>query len=174
VARLILGCGKFGGIGSAPAFFGQGESEDEAFALMDAAWELGITAFDTADAYGGGRSETPYPGRRDALGQQRPVLPQGVEDGVDVVLCVVGVRGDPQAAVALRGDDPAVVEGGYERVHVRRADADQRAVLLTLTRCGQCPAQFDSGDQAIVQLLDGSRVSAMPISCISSMPAIPA
>jgi len=25
---------------------------------MDAAWELGITHFDTADAYGGGRSET--------------------------------------------------------------------------------------------------------------------
>jgi aryl-alcohol dehydrogenase-like predicted oxidoreductase len=56
--RLILGCGNFGGIGSAPAFFGQGESEEEAFALMDAAWELGLTRFDTADAYGGGRSET--------------------------------------------------------------------------------------------------------------------
>ena len=24
---------------------------------MDAAWELGISRFDTADAYGGGRSE---------------------------------------------------------------------------------------------------------------------
>jgi aryl-alcohol dehydrogenase-like predicted oxidoreductase len=58
VSRLILGCGNFGGIGSAPAFFGQGESEGEAFALMDAAWELGITTFDTADAYGGGRSES--------------------------------------------------------------------------------------------------------------------
>ena len=58
VSRLILGCGNFGGIGSAPAFFGQGENESEAHALMDAAWEAGITAFDTADAYGGGRSET--------------------------------------------------------------------------------------------------------------------
>jgi 1-deoxyxylulose-5-phosphate synthase len=58
VTRVILGCGNFGGIGSAPAFFGQGESEEEAFAIMDAAWELGITSFDTADAYGGGRSET--------------------------------------------------------------------------------------------------------------------
>jgi 1-deoxyxylulose-5-phosphate synthase len=58
VSRVILGCGNFGGIGSAPAFFGQGESEEEAFAIMDAAWELGVTAFDTADAYGGGRSET--------------------------------------------------------------------------------------------------------------------
>jgi aryl-alcohol dehydrogenase-like predicted oxidoreductase len=56
--RIMLGCGNFGGVGSAPAFFGQGQSEQEAFALMDAAWELGISWFDTADAYGGGRSES--------------------------------------------------------------------------------------------------------------------
>ena len=57
VSRVILGCGNFGGIGSAPAHFGQGETRDQAFAIMDAAWEAGITTFDTADAYGGGRSE---------------------------------------------------------------------------------------------------------------------
>jgi aryl-alcohol dehydrogenase-like predicted oxidoreductase len=56
--RLILGCGNFGGIGSAPAFFGRGETLEQALVLMDAAWEAGITWFDTADAYGGGRSET--------------------------------------------------------------------------------------------------------------------
>ena len=38
VSRIILGCGNFGGIGSAPAFFGGGETESEAHALMDAAW----------------------------------------------------------------------------------------------------------------------------------------
>ena len=58
VSAVGLGCGNFGGIGSAPAFFGKGETEEEAFALMDAAWEMGINFFDTADAYGGGRSET--------------------------------------------------------------------------------------------------------------------
>jgi aryl-alcohol dehydrogenase-like predicted oxidoreductase len=58
VSRLILGCGNFGGIGSSPAFFGRGTSKADAFALMDAAWEAGITTFDTADAYGGGNSET--------------------------------------------------------------------------------------------------------------------
>ena len=58
VTRLVLGCGNFGGVGSSPAFFGQGTSRDEAFRLMDAAWDAGITTFDTADAYGGGRSET--------------------------------------------------------------------------------------------------------------------
>jgi aryl-alcohol dehydrogenase-like predicted oxidoreductase len=58
ISRLILGGGNFGGIGSAPNLFGQGESEEEAFAIMDSAWDVGIRAFDTADAYGGGRSET--------------------------------------------------------------------------------------------------------------------
>jgi 1-deoxyxylulose-5-phosphate synthase len=58
VSRIALGCGNFGGIGSAPEFYGQGESEDEAFAIMDAAFEAGINVFDTANAYGGGRSET--------------------------------------------------------------------------------------------------------------------
>jgi aryl-alcohol dehydrogenase-like predicted oxidoreductase len=58
VSRLTLGCGNFGGIGSAPAFFGMGETEEQAFALMDRAFDAGINVFDTADAYGGGRSET--------------------------------------------------------------------------------------------------------------------
>src|SRR5258706_8488067 len=58
ISKIILGCGNFGGIGSSPAFFGKGESREEAFAIMDAAWEAGITTFDTADAYGGGRSES--------------------------------------------------------------------------------------------------------------------
>ena len=58
VSRIVLGCGNFGGLGSAPAFFGAGEAEGEAHALLDAAWEAGITTYDTADAYGGGRSES--------------------------------------------------------------------------------------------------------------------
>ncbi|MEO5574955.1 MAG: aldo/keto reductase [Gaiellaceae bacterium] len=58
VSRIVLGCGNFGGIGSSPAFFGAGETEGEAHALLDAAWEAGITTYDTADAYGGGRSES--------------------------------------------------------------------------------------------------------------------
>jgi aryl-alcohol dehydrogenase-like predicted oxidoreductase len=58
VSRVILGCGNFGGVGSSPAYFGAGETEGEAHALLDAAWAAGITTFDTADAYGGGRSES--------------------------------------------------------------------------------------------------------------------
>ena len=58
ISAVGLGCGNFGGIGSAPAFFGKGESQEQAFQLMDMAIDLGINFFDTANAYGGGRSET--------------------------------------------------------------------------------------------------------------------
>ena len=57
IPPVALGCGNFGGVGSAPEFFGQGLDDDQALRLMDAAWEFGIRHFDTADAYGGGRSE---------------------------------------------------------------------------------------------------------------------
>jgi len=73
ISRLALGCGNFGGVGSAPAFFGQGENEKEAFALMDGAWSLGMRTFDTADAYGGGRSET-WIGKWIASNGNRPAI----------------------------------------------------------------------------------------------------
>jgi aryl-alcohol dehydrogenase-like predicted oxidoreductase len=54
---VSLGCGNFGGVGSSPEFFGKGIAHDEAFAIMDRAWDAGIDWFDTGDAYGGGASE---------------------------------------------------------------------------------------------------------------------
>ena len=84
--RVVLGCGNFGGIGSAPAFFGQGETREQAFDLMDAAWALGLDRFDTADAYGGGRSET-WIGDWIAAGGNRPRITSktfnAMEDGAD-------------------------------------------------------------------------------------------
>src|SRR6201990_3719057 len=69
----MLGCGNFGGVGSSPDFFGQGIDEDGACALRDAAWELGLHHFDTADAYGGGRSEA-WIGRWCAARGVRPAI----------------------------------------------------------------------------------------------------
>ena len=57
ISSLGLGCGNFGGVGSAPAFYGMGETEPQAIELMDRAFDAGLNFFDTADAYGGGRSE---------------------------------------------------------------------------------------------------------------------
>ncbi len=57
MSRIVLGCGNFGGVGSDLSLAGRGDSEEEAFAIMDAAWERGVRKFDTASSYGGGRSE---------------------------------------------------------------------------------------------------------------------
>ena len=111
--RLALGCGNFGGIGSAPAFFGQGSSEEEACAIMDAAWEGGIRWFDTADAYGGGRSEA-FIGRWRA--DRRP-------EGLLVTTKVFhSVAGDPRDR-GLRPDRiRRAVEGSLVRLGVERID----------------------------------------------------
>jgi aryl-alcohol dehydrogenase-like predicted oxidoreductase len=57
VDRIVLGCGNFGGIGSDLSLVGRGESREQAFELMDAAWARGARRFDTASSYGGGHSE---------------------------------------------------------------------------------------------------------------------
>jgi aryl-alcohol dehydrogenase-like predicted oxidoreductase len=116
VSRLALGCGNFGGIGSAPAFFGQGESEEEAFALMDAAWELGITLFDTADAYGGGRSER-------AIG--RWLEGRGHEVRERIVLSTKvfhSVAGDPEDRGLAPDRVRRQLEGSLARLGVERVD----------------------------------------------------
>ena len=106
VSRLILGCGNFGGIGSSPEFFGRGENEAEAFAIMDAAWESGIRAFDTADAYGGGRSETAI-GKWIAARGVRPTLttktfnPMG--PGADHGLAPARIRRQLESSLARLG-----------------------------------------------------------------------
>jgi len=57
VDRIVFGCGNFGGIGSAPALRGAGDSEKQAFQLLDHARRIGLWRFDTANTYGGGTSE---------------------------------------------------------------------------------------------------------------------
>jgi aryl-alcohol dehydrogenase-like predicted oxidoreductase len=56
-SRIILGAGNFGGVGSLPELIGRGDSPETARDLLDRALELGIQQFDTANTYGGGRSE---------------------------------------------------------------------------------------------------------------------
>ena len=55
--RIIFGCGNFGGLGSSPTFRDKGDDRDRALAVLDAARDLGLTRFDTANTYGGGASE---------------------------------------------------------------------------------------------------------------------
>lgn len=112
VSRLILGCGNFGGIGSAPAFFGAGETEGEAHALLDAAWEAGITTFDTADAYGGGRSESflgswlrgKGPDVRDRIVLTTKTF-NPMTDGADSGLAAVRIRRQIESSLGRLGAD---------------------------------------------------------------------
>ena len=56
--RVVFGCGNFGGIGSSPSLQSAGDSEKQAFELLDQARRIGLRRFDTANTYGGGSSET--------------------------------------------------------------------------------------------------------------------
>jgi aryl-alcohol dehydrogenase-like predicted oxidoreductase len=57
VSVFALGAANFGGIGSSRKLVGQGETEAEAHALLDAAVALGINLIDTAGTYADGASE---------------------------------------------------------------------------------------------------------------------
>ena len=110
---IALGCGNFGGIGSSPAFFGQGTSENDAFAIMDRAWDNGIRWFDTADAYGGGRSET-FIGRWRAARR-----PAGLVLTTKVFHSTVG---DPADTGLAPDRIRRQVEGSLARLGVERID----------------------------------------------------
>jgi len=155
VSRIVLGCGNFGGIGSAPAFFGQGESEEEAFALMDAAWELGITLFDTADAYGGGRSERAigrWLARRDPDVRERIVLSTKVFHSVE---------GDP----ADRGLAPErirrQIDGSLARLGVERVD-------LYLIHAPDPETPIGDTLEAMDELVRAGKVGAIGASNVSA------
>jgi aryl-alcohol dehydrogenase-like predicted oxidoreductase len=110
---VALGCGNFGGIGSAPAFFGQGIDEERALEIMDAAWDGGIHWFDTGDAYGGGRSER-FIGR-----WLRERQPTGLLLTTKVFHSTTGTPGDVGLAPErIRRQ----LEGSLERLGIDRVD----------------------------------------------------
>jgi aryl-alcohol dehydrogenase-like predicted oxidoreductase len=162
VSRIALGCGNFGGVGSAPAFFGAGESEDEALAIMDAAWGLGVTLFDTADAYGGGRSERAV-GRWLADRRKRPVVATKVFHSVD---------GDPSDHGLARERILRQIEGSLERLGVERVElylihepdpntpiAETLGALDELVRAGKVGA-VGASNVGAAQLREALQVSA--------------
>ena len=149
--RLTLGCGNFGGIGSAPAFFGQGEDEHAAYALMDAAWNAGITRFDTADAYGGGRSET-WIGRWTADRGRRPHLTTKVFHSV---------VGDPDDRGLARDRILRQIDGSLGRLGVDRVDT-----YLIHEPDPDTPLVETLG--ALHELLDEGKVAAIGASNVDS------
>jgi aryl-alcohol dehydrogenase-like predicted oxidoreductase len=80
---------------------------------MDAGWALGVRAFDTADAYGGGRSET-WIGRWMAQRGHRPVITTKVFHSV---------MGDPTDRGLARDRILRQIDGSLERLGVAQVDA---------------------------------------------------
>lgn len=155
MSRIALGCGNFGGIGSAPAFFGQGESEEEAFALMDAAWELGITLFDTADAYGGGRSEQ-------AIG--RWLARRGPEVRERIVLSTKvfhSVEGDPEDRGLAPDRVRRQIDGSLARLGVERID-------LYLIHAPDPETPVGDTLEALDELVRAGKVGAIGASNVSA------
>ena len=151
ISRIGLGCGNFGGVGSAPELFGQGESEAEALALMDAAWSAGITFFDTAASYGGGRSER-------WVGKWRS------ERGAPVLLSSKvywSVSGDPGDRGLSRERILREIEGSLERLGVERLD-------LYLTHEPDPETPIEETLRALDELVRAGKVRAIGASNLSA------
>ena len=151
LSRIGLGCGNFGGIGSAPELFGRGESEGEAFALMDAAWAAGINFFDTAASYGGGRSET-------WVGRWRR------DRGADVVLSTKvywSVTGDPADRGLARERVLRENAGSLGRLGVDR-------VQMYLTHEADPETPIRETLEALDQLVREDKVEAIGASNVSA------
>ena len=190
VSRIGLGCGNFGGIGSAPELFGQGDNEERAFALMDAAVEGGINFLDTAASYGGGRSES-WMGRWLAE-RGRPVLlstkvywsvqgdpaDRGLSSerivreldgslsrlGVDRVDMYLTHEPDPNTPIeeTLRTLDELRQSGKVGAIGASNLDGDQlEEALDTSSRCGL--ARFDWVQNEYSLLRRGPERDVLPV-----------
>ncbi len=113
ITRIVIGCGNFGGIGSKPSLFGQGTSREDAFRLLDEAWDLGVTTLDTADAYGGGRSET-------FIGEWLRTKSADVRDRVEIVTKTFNPMAEGADHGLSRGRIRRQVASSLERLGVER------------------------------------------------------
>ena len=144
LTRLGLGCGNFGGVGSDPATWGKGESEEESFALLDAAVAAGIGFLDTAASYGGGRSEA-------WIGNWRE------ERGAQVLLSskvFSSVSGDPDD-YGLAGERILrEIEGTLERLRTERLD-------MYLTHAPDAETPIEETLRALDELVRAGKVGAI-------------
>ncbi|MFC0279302.1 aldo/keto reductase [Falsigemmobacter intermedius] len=105
VSQIGLGCMSIAGA------YGP-TTEDEAFALLDAAWEAGVTFYDTANIYGMGRSE-------EILGRwMADRRPEGLVLATKASIIPGPPRQISNEAAHLRSE----LEGSLKRLGVERVD----------------------------------------------------
>jgi len=147
LSSIGLGCGNFGGIGSAPELFGRGENEAEAFAIMDRAESEGINVFDTAASYGGGRSESWIGEWRS--GRSRPVLLS--------TKVYWSVTGDPADRGLSRERILRELEGSLSRLGTDRVD-------MYLTHEPDAETPIEETLRALDELIQAGKVGAIGVS----------
>ncbi len=154
VTRLILGCGNFGGVGSAPQFFGRGTSHDDALALLDAAWEAGITTLDTADAYGGGTSEQ-------WIGEWLAGKPAAVRDAVTIATKTF----NPMGVGADHGLHPARIRRQVDE-SLRRLGVERVGLYLAHEFDPDVPVADTLG--AFAELIAAGKIGAVGASNVDA------
>jgi len=147
LSSIGLGCGNFGGIGSAPELFGGGENEVQAFAIMDRAQAAGINFFDTAASYGGGRSES-------WIGDWRSERKPPVLLSTKVYW---SVSGDPADRGLSRDRILREFEGSLSRLQAERVD-----MYLTHEQDPETP--IDETLRALDELVQAGKVGAIGVS----------
>jgi aryl-alcohol dehydrogenase-like predicted oxidoreductase len=147
LSSIVLGCGNFGGIGSAPELFGQGENEADAFAIMDRAVAAGINVFDTAASYGGGRSES-------WIGSWRRQLDAPVLLSTKVYWSVTG---DPADRGLSRERILRELEGSLARLQADRVD-------MYLTHEPDPETPIEETLRALDELVGAGKVGAIGVS----------
>jgi aryl-alcohol dehydrogenase-like predicted oxidoreductase len=147
LSSIGLGCGNFGGIGSAPELFGGGENEVQAFAIMDRAEAAGINFFDTAASYGGGRSES-------WIGDWRSERKPPVLLSTKVYW---SVSGDPADRGLSRDRILREFEGSLSRLQAERVD-----MYLTHEQDPETP--IDETLRALDELVQAGKVGAIGVS----------
>ena len=147
LSSIGLGCGNFGGIGSAPELFGRGEDKAEAFAIMDRAESEGINFFDTAASYGGGRSESWIGDWRSE--RRKPVLLS--------TKVYWSVTGDPADRGLSRERIVRELEGSLSRLGTDRVD-------MYLTHEPDPETPIEETLRALDELIQAGKVGAIGVS----------
>jgi aryl-alcohol dehydrogenase-like predicted oxidoreductase len=150
LSSIGLGCGNFGGIGSAPELFGRGENEVQAAAIMDRADEAGINFFDTAASYGGGRSES-------WIGEWRRERGSGALLSTKVFWSVTG---DPADRGLSHARILREIEGSLARLGTNRVD-----MYLTHEPDPETPIEETLG--ALDELVQAGKVGAIGVSNVN-------
>ncbi|MES2326133.1 MAG: aldo/keto reductase [Pseudomonadota bacterium] len=116
IRRIWFGCGNFGGIGSSPSLRHAGDSEEQAFQLLDHARAVGLRRFDTANTYGGGASET-------ILGKWLAAQGHAFRDSAQIATKVGNPHGCPPGETPLsRAQIAHHLDVSLRRLNVDRID----------------------------------------------------